>query len=144
MWTDQVTISTTATRNQIWEMWSNVEKWNEWDHEVETSTLFGEFKKGSKGMLKPKGAPKSTFEMVEVNPLQKFVNRSSLPFTTMDFIHVMEEKSGKLYLTHKIEMKGPLTFLFSKIIGKKIIKELPVAMKKLTQLAVKSKFEEDV
>ena len=56
----------------------------------------------------------------------------------MDFIHEMNEKNGELFITHGIEIKGILTFLFSKVIGKKLIRELPKAMKNLSEMAEKN------
>jgi hypothetical protein len=65
MWTTEVRRKTTATKERIWKLWSDVPHWNTWDKEVETSELFGEFKAGTKGVLKPAGGPKTKFEMTE-------------------------------------------------------------------------------
>ena len=55
----------------------------------------------------------------------------------MDFIHEITQKDGTLYLTHAIEIKGGLRFLFSWLIGKKIIVGLPEAMHQLSKIAEK-------
>ena len=56
----------------------------------------------------------------------------------MDFIHTMTETKDGLEITHKVVMTGFMTFLFSKVIGSKIIVGLPIAVEKLIELAEKN------
>jgi hypothetical protein len=58
-----------------------------------------------------------------------------LPLAKMDFVHKLTEKNGKLLLTHGVKISGITTFLFSRVIGKKIIAELPKAMQSLSEMA---------
>jgi hypothetical protein len=135
MWTKKVTIKTKASQEQIWNLWADVENWNKWDKEVEYSELNGKFEVGTFGMIKPTKGPKSKFELISVEKLKGFTSRSFLPLTKMDFIHIMEEKNGELYITHGVEIKGLLTFLFSKVIGEKLVNELPKSMENLSKMA---------
>jgi hypothetical protein len=116
-----------------------VPNWNIWDSEVETAVLFGQFQKGTKGILKPKGAPRTKFIIIDSRSLKSFTNRSFLPFCKIDFIHLITEKKGGLDITHKVIMTGFMTFLFSKVIGNKIKGGLPIAVERLIELAEKSK-----
>ncbi len=138
MWYKTITIETNATKEQIWKLWTNVESWNTWDNQVEFSKLNGKFEKGTYGILKPIKGPKSKFQIISVENLRAFTTRSYLPLTKMDFTHELNEKKGKLYITHGLKITGVFTFLFSKIIGKKMIKDLPDAMEKLSEMAEKS------
>ncbi len=137
MWKDEVTIKTNANREQVWELWSDVKNWNMWDKEVESSKIFGNFEVGVKGVMKPKSGPKAKFNILSCTRFEEFTSRSYLPFATIDFIHELTERNGQLYITHKVEISGALTFLFSKVIGKKVITELPKAMQNLSQMAKK-------
>ncbi len=141
MWYKKITIETNATKEQIWKLWTNVEKWNNWDNQVEFSELNGNFEKGTYGILKPVKSPKSKFQLISVENLREFTTRSYLPLAKMDFTHELIENKGKLYITHGIKITGLLAFLFSKIIGEKIIKELPNTMEKLSQMAEKNNYE---
>lgn len=138
MWTIEVSRKTTAKKEIIWKIWEDVPNWNIWDSEVETAELFGQFQKGTKGILKPKGAPKTKFRIIEFTKLKSFTNRSFLPFCKIDFIHLITEKKGGLDITHKVIMTGFMTFLFSKVIGNKIKGGLPIAVERLIELAEKS------
>ncbi len=137
MWSKEVSIRTRATKEQVWKLWTDIPNWNTWDEQVTSSNLNGEFKIGQIGELVPKGGPKSNYTLIEVTPHKSFTSRSSLPFTKMDFIHEMEEVDGALILTHKVQFSGFLSFLFSNVIGSKIVKELPHAMNKLSDMAQK-------
>jgi hypothetical protein len=137
MWTKEVSKKTTASREQIWNLWTDVENWNKWDNEVEYSELYGSFEAGTSGILKPTNGPKSKFQLTSVDKLHSFTSRSFLPFTKMDFIHEMSEEEGSLIVTHIVSIKGPLTFLFSKVIGEKLISELPKALENLSKMAEK-------
>lgn len=138
MWTIEVSRKTTAKKEIIWKLWTDVSNWNIWDAEVETAELFGQFQTGTKGILKPKGGPKAKFVMIECTNLKSFTDRSFLPLCKMDFIHSMTETNNGLEITHKIEMTGFMTFLFSKVIGNKIKVGLPIAVDKLIKLAEKN------
>ncbi len=141
MWYKKITIETKATREQIWKLWVNVENWRNWDSQVEFSKLNGKFEKGTYGVLKPIKSPKSKFELVSVENLSEFTTRSYLPLTKMDFIHELNEKEGQLYITHGVKITGVLTFLFSRIIGEKIIRELPNVIETLSKMAEKVNYE---
>jgi hypothetical protein len=137
MWTTEVRRKTTATKEEIWKFWADVPNWNVWDTEVENSELFGQFKIETNGILKPKDGPKAKFKISELTDLKSFTSRSFLPLCKMDFIHTMTETKDGLEITHKIIMKGFMTFLFSKVIGSKIKVGLPLAVEKLIELAEK-------
>ncbi|PIE79239.1 MAG: hypothetical protein CSA15_03895 [Candidatus Delongbacteria bacterium] len=137
MWYREVTIKTNATREQIWNLWVDVENWKKWDNQVEFSQLNGNFEKGTYGILKTYKSPKAKFQIVLAKELEEFTTRSFLPLTQMDFIHKINEKNGEIYITHGVKIRGLFTFLFSRIIGQKILKELPKVMENLSKMAEK-------
>jgi hypothetical protein len=135
MWTTEVSRHTKASKESIWQRWADVAHWNHWDKEVESSELFGDFRKGTKGMLKPVGGPKTGFEILACEKYHTFIDRSFLPLCRMDFIHTLTETKDGLLVTHKVTMSGLMTFLFSKVIGKNVEAGLPTAVEKLIELA---------
>ncbi len=137
MWSTEEKRYTTATKEQIWKLWADVQHWNDWDRDVELSELSGEFKTGTKGILKPTNGPKAGFEIIELTFLKSFTNRSLLPLCKMDFSHSMMETKNGIEIVHKVEMTGIMTFLFSRVIGSKIKVGLPVALDNFIRLAEK-------
>ncbi len=138
MWCKKVSIKTNASRKGIWKLWADVENWNKWDKEVEFSKLNGKFEQGTYGILKSRKSPKSKFILISVKEGEEFTTRSFLPLAKMDFIHQINEQNGELYITHSIQISGLFSFLFSKIIGEKIVNKLPEAMSSLSKIAEKS------
>lgn len=139
MWTTEAKRTTTATKEQIWKLWTDIPNWKLWDKDVEHSDISGDIKQGTNGVLKPVGGPKTKLVITECEHLKVFTDRSFLPLCKMDFIHSMTETKNGLEITHKVVMTGFLTFLFSKIIGKNIAKGLPQAVENLIKIAENEK-----
>ncbi|RHX80274.1 SRPBCC family protein [Leptospira yasudae] len=126
---------TQANAAKLWKFYQDVSNWKRWDHEVEDSFLEGEFKTGSKGMLKPKGGPKTWFRLTEVREKEFFSDLTQLPLCKLEFKHELIPVPSGTKFVHTVTFTGPLSFLFSRVIGNRIREELPSAMKNLAQLA---------
>lgn len=135
MWKTEVIKSSVASKEQIWAVWTDVENWSVWDSGVESSSIFGAFKAGTLGELKAKNGPKSKFKIIECTENKSFTNRSKLPLCTLDFIHEITEDANSIIISHRIEIKGLLSPLFSLVIGKQQAKDLPYAVESLIKLA---------
>lgn len=135
MWNTEVTRTTSASKEKIWDLWSDVQNWKTWDKDVESAELFGAFRQGTKGVMKPSEGPRATFRITECTQLKSFTNTSLLPLCRMDFIHTIKEIGGRVEIKHKVVMTGALTFLFSRIIGKKLEEGLPHAVDSLIKKA---------
>jgi hypothetical protein len=127
-------LTTKATPALLWPLYENVANWTLWDQELETVQLNGPFQAGSVGMLKPKGGPATRFRLTEVNPRVSFSDVSFLPLCQLYFKHSLEVSEGVTKLTHIIRFKGPLSFLWSRILGPKMAVGLPLAMKLLAEM----------
>lgn len=139
MWYTEISKTTKATKEQIWKIWSDVNNWHVWDEDLEYANLEGDFTLHTRGSVKSKGAPKNKFVIIECEKYSRFTNRTTLPLCKIDFIHILTQTSDGLMLTHRIEMKGMLSFLFSKIIGVAINKGLSQSVQNLIKLAENEK-----
>jgi hypothetical protein len=129
------TVETTASPTAIWKIWEDVDQWKTWDHGIEFSTINGPFKTGTTGTLKPKGGPLVHTVLTVVESLKRFTDEAALPFTRIIVSHSLEEADGKTFVTHHIEMKGLLSFLFAFIIGRNMKKNLPQEMAAMVKKA---------
>jgi hypothetical protein len=57
----EVKRETTATREQIWELWADVPNRTRWDRDLEYAKLDGPFRTGSTGEVKQRGQPPRKF-----------------------------------------------------------------------------------
>ncbi len=124
-------LPTEASAAQVWQLWSNPKEWPLWDEGLETVTLDGAFEVGSRGTLKPKGGPKVTFQLLKVEPLQGFIDRSFLPLCHLDFEHRYE--AGKI--SHHVKFSGWLSPFFRLVIGNDIAKTLQGTLTSFSELA---------
>ncbi|MFZ4456988.1 MAG: SRPBCC family protein [Bacteroidales bacterium] len=119
MWHKSLTIQTNeATREQIWAVLTNINRWNEWDDELEWTKLDGEPRLNADFYLKPKGGPKTRITITQFDKPAIFADISHLPLAKMETIHTLSETSKGVEIAMEIRISGLLTFLWSKVIGK--------------------------
>lgn len=122
------TVETTASPEAIWHIWEDVTNWNTWDHGIEFSTINGPFAAETTGTLKPVGGPLVQTKLTSVQRNKMFVDEAKLTFARIIVTHFLTESDGKTYVTHQIEMTGPLAFFFAIVIGRNMKRNLPQEM----------------
>ena len=135
MWTKSHSVVTRAvTRQQIWNLFADANHWADWDNGVEYTKLHGKFEKGGRIELKPAGGPKVMISLLEVDPLRHFLDVTQFPLAKMYGDHTFEETPDGLRITYTISVKGPLSFLWVKLVASKLAAALPQDVDK--QIAV--------
>jgi Polyketide cyclase / dehydrase and lipid transport len=129
MWTKSHSVVTrAATRQQIWNLFADADDWAGWDAGLEYTKLHGKFEKGGRIELKPAGGPKVMITLLEVEPLRRFLDVTPFPLAKMYDDHTFEETADGLRITHTITVKGPLSFLWVKLVASKLAASLPQDM----------------
>lgn len=128
-------INIARTREHIFSIYKDVNSWAQWDPDIEAVGLDGDFIAGTRGWLKPVGAPKTSTRMVSVVEPASFTVESKLPFCTLTFEHDLKTVGESTDVTHRVLFSGPLAPLFSRIIGSKIRKGIRGTMEGLKQFA---------
>ncbi len=135
----EVTRDTTASREQIWELWADVPNRTRWDANLEYATLNGPFRTGSTGELKLEGQPARKFLITYCEPLEGYTDRFFLPlYGKMDWHHTIEETESGRQVTFKIEVSGPSALILAPITRNILQDELPPTVDKLISLAEKA------
>lgn len=134
-WSTEASAVTPAAAENVWSLYERVGDWKSWDHEVEASQLDGPFQVGTTGVLKPKGGPASKFRLTAVERARRFADVTRLPLARLAFEHTLTPVPGGTRIHHRVTIDGPLTFLFSRVIGRKIAAGLPQAVRSLAQAA---------
>ena len=126
MWTRSYCVTTTEiTKEQIWKLTTDINKWKKWDDTVEDSLLLGEFRVGNYFLLKPKGGPKVKIKLLEVIENKKFTDLTVFPLAKMYGEHTYEDTSDGLKISVTMTVKGILSFLWVKLVAKGIVDHLP-------------------
>ena len=114
-----------ATPEAIFALYADVAGWPAWDPEVRAASLDGPFAAGSTGSLTPTKGPRARITVVGVAPGRSFDVESRLPLCTMRFEHVLEPRGAETLVTHRVVFRGPLTFVFARVVGRSIRAGLP-------------------
>ena len=132
----EVTRKTTATREQVWELWADVPDRTRWDADLEYARLDGPFKAGSTGEVKLEGQPAREFLIIYCEPLEGYTDRFFLPlYGKMDWHHTIRETEGGREVTFKIEVSGPSALILAPIMRDILKDDLPPTVEKLISLA---------
>lgn len=130
-WIYEEKIPTHATPESVWHFWSELESWSQWDADVAWAELETTFSQGKYIRMKPVKGPKVRCLLAELTPLRSFTTRSQFPFTTLSFIHHMEDG----VVTHRVELHGLLTPVLKRLFGRDIQKGLPQTVRSLVSMA---------
>lgn len=132
----EVTRKTTASREQVWELWADVPNRTRWDADLEYARLDGPFRTGSTGEVKLEGQPARKFLITRCEPLEGYTDRFFLPlYGEMDWHHTIRETKDGLEVTFEIEVSGPTALILAPVLKKILRDELPPAVDKLVSLA---------
>lgn len=134
MWKSEFTKNAQSTPEALWKRWTDVSNWPEQDASLESASINGPFAVGSVITLKPKGSPTVKVKLIEVTPLKSFSSTGSLPLAKLQFDHKAKSEGGKIEFTQSVTISGPLSGLFSKLMGKTMATNLEARMTKLAKL----------
>jgi hypothetical protein len=135
MWSFEHSLIAPVSKQQVWAVWTDVEKWHEWDAGVTWAKLDTVFETGATCILKPKDGPKVRAVITRCDPLAGFTDESRLPLCRLVFDHQVVETPGGVRITHRATMAGPTTFLFRRLIGKHLERDMPTAMTRMVERA---------
>ena len=129
MWTRSHAIVTKdVTKEQMWKLFADVNNWHKWDKGIEYAKMTGKFEQGNWFELKPKGGPKVKIKLVETTENRSFTDFTQFPLAKMYGEHKFEETPNGLKITTTMTIKGPLAFLWRKIVAQDIVNGLPEEM----------------
>ncbi len=131
------TDSTLANSKKIWNVWTDVANWKQWDKGLKDAVLYGEFIKGAKGKLIPEKGLKSKFVISELIPNQSYTFKTKIPFGFLIIKRTLEVKEGRTYFTHDVQFTGLLKKTFGKKLGKNYKAMLPQVLTEIKQIAEK-------
>jgi hypothetical protein len=129
-------VTSTAPPAAFFERWADMTTWPEWNLDVEWVRLDGSFAQGVTGTLKPKGGPKVPFVVESLIQDKEFVDVSRLPGARLTFAHHVTETAGGGCAVHvRISMSGPLSWLWSRILGNGLRSSVQPDLERLARLA---------
>jgi len=128
-------ITTSASEEKIWEIWSHVKDWHLWDHDIKDSWLENSFQVGTKGFVVLKNDKKIPFTITKCEKNRLLETQTKFLLCTLTCTHKLDEMNGSTKIINRVEFSGLLSFFFNYIIGKKMDKNIPITLESLVKWA---------
>jgi hypothetical protein len=132
MFNYEKTVSGNIDSKKLWELYSDVSRWKEWDTDVENVVLNGAFVPGSSGVMAMKNGQSLPFVIDSVDNEKEFTTSSCLGAITISFIHIITETT----ITHTVTIAGGADAQMDGM-GKGITANLPATMARLLSMVVR-------
>ena len=92
---------------EVWKVWTDVERWPEWDVSKEIARLDGPFQPGVSGWAKQRGNLGGSFTITAVDDGRRWVTECPIPLGKVVFDHLLEPAAeGHVRVVKKVEVYG--------------------------------------
>jgi hypothetical protein len=124
-------VSTTASPDQVWRLWSDVGSWHCWDPAVQRVALEGHFAEGAAGTMELAGGVEATFVLEIVEPGARYLNRVTMSDLVIRVDHLVGAAGDGSEVTVRTSIEGPA----AAEVGPMVTEDRPVALEALARLA---------
>ena len=112
-----------ASPAAVWALWSDAARWPDWNEQLESAELEGEFSVGETARVKFRRGGRMQFRIVAVEPERLFVDEARLPGARLGHEHRLEPSGAGVEISHRLYVAGPLSGLFALLLGRKRMRE---------------------
>src|SRR5438128_922782 len=120
----------------VWEVWTDVDRWPEWDVGKEIARLDGPFQPGACGWAKQRGNLGGSFTITSVDAGRRWVTECRVPLAKVVFDHVLEPVADvRVRVVKRVEVQGrfgPLLRLFAPKMRREITESLAALERRLS------------
>jgi hypothetical protein len=136
MWATEQSIETTASPEAIWQLWSDVERWPEWNADLERATLSGPFAAGSMVTMFPRQQDPIELRIAEALEPERFVDEAHLGDVVVRTTHRVQRLEGdRSRIVYAMEITGPGADTIGPQIGPEITADFPQVLAALVSRA---------
>jgi len=129
-------VETTASPDRVWQIWSDMSTWGDWNPNVSTMDWQGGFVSGSTGVMNTKGGQHHSMQLVDVQPGRGFALVTSVvPGTKFRFNCRIEPAGAKTKISQTVEVGGPLGPVLGGMLGPQVSKEFGTLLANLARKA---------
>src|SRR5438132_10228903 len=108
MWTTEHTTETTAGPEAVWRAWSDVERWPEWNADLERAQLSGPFAAGSTITMYQRGGDVIDLRIAEAEEPARFVDDADLGDVLIRTVHrLVLLEDDRVQIVYRMEISGP-------------------------------------
>ena len=130
----EYTLTTSASKEAVWSLWTDVSTWKDWDRGLQDARLEGAFALGARGTIIPLSGPSASFEVTAFDPFESYTFETRLPLARLEVKRSFVSETP-VTIQHEVSFKGLLGGLWGRILGPGFRAALPPTMETLVQLA---------
>ena len=102
-------IKINAKKEKVWEYYADINKWYIWEEDLKDIKLNGEFKTGSKGIMKLENMPPLEYILTSVKENKEFWDRTDIPLGSIHFVHeIFEEDRNSVSIKHTVRLESTI------------------------------------
>jgi hypothetical protein len=136
MWATEQSIETMASPEGIWQLWSDVGRWPEWNADLERAELSGPFAAGSMVTMFPRQQDPIELRIAEALEPERFVDEAHLGDVVVRTTHRVERLEGdRSRIVYAMEITGPGADTLGPQIGPEISADFPQVLAALVSRA---------
>jgi hypothetical protein len=129
-------VETSASPDKVWEIWSDMSTWGDWNPNVSTMDWQGGFQSGTTGVMNTRAGQHHRMKLVDVVPGRSFALETSVvPGTTFRFNCRIESAGGATKVGQWVEVKGLLGPVMGGMLGPQVAKEFGTLLTNLARRA---------
>jgi Polyketide cyclase / dehydrase and lipid transport len=111
----------------VWALWADASRWPEWNEQLESGELAGEFAVGGEAIVKFKRGGRMRFTITALEPERLFVAEAKLPGCRFGHEHRVEPSGSGSEISHRLYLTGATSGLFSRLFGRKRMEQSVVS-----------------
>jgi hypothetical protein len=136
MWSTEHTITTVASPEAIWRLWSNVPGWPRWIADIDQIQISGPFAPGITILMAPPGQESIEVRIADAVEPELFVDEADLGDIVVRTIHRVERiDDRRSCVTYRMEITGPAADTVGPELGAQISADFPETLAALVKLA---------
>lgn len=119
----EASLETSASPSRVWQVWSDVNHWTEWNPDMNESRLDGPLKLGATGMINTKSGGKHDVVVTHFEDGRSFeLESTALPGTKMAIRATISPNASGSKITQAFEPRGLLAPIVGPMMGGTILK----------------------
>jgi uncharacterized protein YndB with AHSA1/START domain len=119
-------VTTKASPDQVWRIWSDVTTWPQWNPDIVSMKLDGPFASGTRGKMETRSGGEHDVLLGQVRSGSYFtIETDPVPMTHFTFHCKVEPAAEGSEISQEVTMKGPLAFFFRPMAGNRIVNDFP-------------------
>jgi hypothetical protein len=125
-----------VTTSQVWtRAYADASSWPRWNGALSSAKLEGPFAVGQRARVRFSSGLRLWFTLQEVEAERLFTDESRLPGGRIGHRHELEPTADGVRLKNTIYIDGPLTPVWSRVLGPRAARDLPEWQRRIVALA---------